>query len=124
LIKDKYKIITELKNSFNAEAENFFTTGNMLLIFRDQTNNTPETEEDSENNNEKTLTISLEDILDLGKEFLFTYFKDSTDMSDDFEKIAKSYLVKSFLVDYENEHIIEKSQLNDSIRLTQQHLVN
>jgi hypothetical protein len=124
LIKDKYKIITELKNSFNAEAENFFTAGNMLLIFRDQTNNTPETEEDAENNNEKTLTISLEDILDLGKEFLFTYFKDSTDMSDDFEKIAKSYLVKSFLVDYENERIIEKSQLNDSIRLTQQHLVN
>jgi hypothetical protein len=45
-------------------------------------------------------------------------------MSDDFEKIAKSYLVKSFLVDYEGGFIVERSQLNDQIRQTQQHLVN
>jgi hypothetical protein len=60
-----------------------------------------------------TLTESLENALDLGKEFLFTYFKDSTDMKDDFEKIAKNLLVKSFLVDYENEIIVEKHQLNN-----------
>jgi hypothetical protein len=96
----------------------------MVLLFRDETNNTPVTEDNAENNNEKTLTVSLETVLDLGKEFLFTYFKDSTDMSDDFEKIAKSYLVKSFLVDYEGGFIVERSQLNDQIRQTQQHLVN
>jgi hypothetical protein len=60
-----------------------------------------------------TLTESLENALDLGKEFLFTYFKDSTDMKDDFEKIAKNLLVKSFLVDYENGIIVERHQLND-----------
>jgi hypothetical protein len=85
----------------------------MLLLFNESINNTPTTEENTENNNEKTLTISSENTLDLGKEFLFTYFKDSTDMSDDFEKIAKSYLVKTFLVDYENERIVDKNELND-----------
>jgi hypothetical protein len=60
-----------------------------------------------------TLTESLENALDLGKEFLFTYFKDSTDMKDDFEKIAKTLLVKSFLVDYDNGIIVERHQLND-----------
>jgi hypothetical protein len=34
-------------------------------------------------------------------------------MHDDFEKIAKSYLVKSFLVDYEKGYIVEKNKLND-----------
>ena len=124
LISAKNAIIDEIKNSFPAESQRFFTEGNMVLLFKDATNNTPTTEDNAENNNEKTLTISLENVLDLGKEFLFTYFKDSNDMSDDFEKIAKSYLVKSFLVDYDNGFIVEKSQLNDQIRQTQQHLVN
>lgn len=124
LIEAKNAIIQEIKTNFPAESQRFFTEGNMVLLFRDATNNTPITEDDAENNNEKTLTISLEDVLDLGKEFLFTYFKDSTDMSDDFEKIAKSYLVKSFLIDYDNGFIVEKDQLNDQIRQTQQHLVD
>ena len=124
LISAKNAIIDEIKTNFPAESQRFFTEGNMVLLFKNATNNTPITEDNAENNNEKTLTISLEDILDLGKEFLFTYFKDSTDMSDDFEKIAKSYLVKSFLVDYDNEFVVEKSQVNNQIRQTQQHLVN
>ena len=124
LIEAKNAIIDEIKTNFPAESKNFFTEGNMLLLFKDQANNIPETEEDTENNNEKTLTISLENALDLGKEFLFTYFKDSSDMQDDFEKIAKSYLVKSFLVDYEKGYIVEKNKLNDQIRGTQQTLVN
>ena len=124
LIEAKNAIIQEIKNNFPAESQRFFTEGNMVLLFRDATNNTPVTEDNAENNNEKTLTVSLETVLDLGKEFLFTYFKDSTDMSDDFEKIAKSYLVKSFLVDYEGGFIVERSQLNDQIRQTQQYLVN
>ena len=124
LIDTKNEIIAEIKTNFPAESQNFFTEGNMLLLFRGKMNNIPTTEENQENNNEKTLTVSLEDSLDLGKEFLFTYFKDSTDMQDDFEKIAKSYLVKTFLVDYENEYIVEKNQLNDQIRDTQQYLIN
>lgn len=124
LIEDKYDIINYLKTDYNAEFDKFFTENTMLLLFQDQLNNTPETEENAENNNEKTLTISLENSLDLGKEFLFTYFKDSSDMSDDFEKIAKSYLVKSLLVDYENGYIVEKNQMNGQIRETQQALVN
>ena len=124
LIADKYDIINYLKTDYSAEFENFFTGNTMLLLFQDQLNNTPETEENAENNNEKTLTVSLENSLDLGKEFLFTYFKDSSDMSDDFEKIAKSYLVKSLLVDYENGYIVEKNQMNNQIRETQQTLVN
>ena len=124
LISAKNAIIQEIKNSFPAESQRFFTESNMVLLFRDATNNAPITEDAAENNNEMTLEVSLETVLDLGKEFLFTYFKDSTDMSDDFEKIAKSYLVKSFLVDYEGGFIVERSQLNDQIRQTQQHLVN
>ena len=124
LIEAKNAIIDEIKTNFPAESKNFFTEGNMLLLFKDQIYNVPETEENYENNNEKTLTVSLENVLDLGKEFLFTYFKDSSDMQDDFEKIAKSYLVKSFLVDYENKYIVERSNLNDQIRNTQQTLVN
>lgn len=124
LISAKNAIIQEIKNSFPAESQRFFTEGNMVLLFKDTTNNAPITEDAAENNNEMTLEVSLETVLDLGKEFLFTYFKDSTDMSDDFEKIAKSYLVKSFLVDYEGGFIVERSQLNDQIRQTQQHLVN
>lgn len=124
LIKSKNELIGYIKTHFEAESQNFFTEGNMLLLFRDSVNNIPVTEDNAENNNEKTLTISLEDALDLGKEFLFTYFKDSADMQDDFEKIAKSYLVKTFLVDYENERIVDKNKLNDQIRDTQQYLVN
>ena len=124
LIKSKNNLISVIKGKFQAESEKFFTEGNMLLLYKDANNNTPTTEENAENNNEKTLTVSLENVLDLGKEFLFTYFKDSTDMSDDFEKIAKSYLVKSFLIDYENGYIVEKHKLNDQIRETQQNLVN
>jgi hypothetical protein len=91
----------------------------MLLLFNESINNTPTTEENTENNNEKTLTISSENTLDLGKEFLFTHFKDSVKMQEDFEKIAKNYLVKSFLVDYEGEKIIEKSEINNQVRKTQ-----
>jgi hypothetical protein len=78
LIESKNAIIDEIKTNFPAESQRFFTEGNMVLLFKDATNNTPITEDDAENNNEKTLTISLEDILDLGKEFLFTYFKVNT----------------------------------------------
>lgn len=124
LIKLKNKIINYLKSHFKAESEKFFTENNMLLLFRDSVNNVPLTEENSENNNEKTLTVSLENLLDLGKEFLFTYFKDSVNMQDDFEKIAKSYLVKSFLIDYENRYIVNKNQINDQVRKTQQTLVD
>ena len=124
LIEAKNAIIDEIKTNFPAEAQNFFSEGNMLLLFRDATNNTPLTEDNLENNNEKTLTISLENALDLGKEFLFTYFKDSSDMQDDFEKIAKSYLVKSLLIDYENGYIVERRQINDQVRVTQQELVD
>jgi hypothetical protein len=91
----------------------------MLLLFNESINNTPTTEENTENNNEKTLTISSENTLDLGKEFLFTHFKDSVKMQEDFEKIAKNYLVKSFLVDYEGKKIIEKSEINNQVRKTQ-----
>ena len=74
LIEAKNDIINEIKTNFPAEASKFFTEGNMILLFKDQVHNTPVTEENLENNNEKTLTVSLENALDLGKEFLFTYF--------------------------------------------------
>ena len=64
LINAKNAIIEEIKTNFPAESQNFFTEGNMLLLFRDSVNNTPVTEDNAENNNEKTLTISLEDALD------------------------------------------------------------
>ena len=126
LIDTKAFIIDSLKTDFPAEAQKFFTEGNMLLLWNEGTNNEPVSDDSAvqDNNNEMTLTESLENALDLGKEFLFTYFKDSTDMKDDFEKIAKNLLVKSFLVDYENGIIVEKHQLNDQIRSTQQNLVN
>ena len=79
LIDTKAFIIDFLKDHFQAEAQKFFTEGNMLLLWNEGTNNEPVSEDSAvqDNNNEMTLTESLENALDLGKEFLFTYFKAS-----------------------------------------------
>lgn len=65
LIDSKNAIIEEIKTSFPAESQRFFTEDNMVLLFKDATNNTPVIEEYTQNDNVKTLTISLENALAL-----------------------------------------------------------